>query len=231
MTNPQFGLIALGSLALLSLRCGDELPASYGRNPQTNSSQAGAPAEGGTHSLAGASGCERDCGGALGEDSEEHPSGGGGSPSDVEETPSGEVDAGSGDSAGSSSGSEAGAGARPSNEEPDTNAEPSPLFEALQGVLDQHCVSCHRGAPHFVFTNDDEALHARLTEPLATNVCNERVLVVPSSPETSLLVEVVRGATDCTRRMPFGCELDGGTCLSEAEVGVITEWIAAGAPE
>ena len=230
MPKNLFKVTALGSLALLSIRCGDELPANFGRNPAEDAPPGG---EGGALSSSGDSGCAAVCGGNSGNDGED-PSGGSENPGEDFEGPGGGSGGGNAEPLGGASSGQPGeeeagssSGGTPSASPP----EPSLLFEAVRAVMEEHCVDCHRSASHVNLENDD-TLHARLTEPLTTNVCRGRVLVVPSSPESSLLLESVQGATDCVRRMPFGCELGVGiSCLSDGEVAVIREWIEAGAPE
>lgn len=63
----------------------------------------------------------------------------------------------------------------------------------------------------------------RLTSLEATLAPTDRARVVPGNPDASELVRRIRG--QARPRMPF----DGPPYLSDAEIGVITRWIAQGA--
>lgn len=58
-----------------------------------------------------------------------------------------------------------------------------------------------------------------------------RKLVVRGSPETSYLVDKLRGRNLCSgERMPYACDrADPSFCLSDDRVRLIEEWIRAGA--
>ena len=59
-------------------------------------------------------------------------------------------------------------------------------------------------------------------------------LVVPNSPQTSLLLGMLGTVTSarmgCGARMPDGCKPAGPVCLTTAQIQTIQNWINAGAP-
>jgi hypothetical protein len=67
-------------------------------------------------------------------------------------------------------------------------------------------------------------VRARITNA-ASNVCSGRRVVVPGSPDTSLLVEKLGTSSACGDRMPLGAPP-----LSAAEIECVRAWVAAGTP-
>lgn len=112
-------------------------------------------------------------------------------------------------------------------------------FGAVSDLLGKRCAlsNCHDGkqSNHTKFNADDMLRTRLLGSPSGSFVeqgCKSQTLVVPSMPEKSLLVAIV-GADDaarmgCAERMPDGCG-KAGNCLSDAEIMLIRNWVAAGA--
>ncbi|WP_305042525.1 c-type cytochrome domain-containing protein [Geoalkalibacter sp.] len=109
----------------------------------------------------------------------------------------------------------------PATPEPEAQALEDPgLFSRVAAVLVPRCATCHSPngrmgpAPEgFVATSHASLLDAR-----------ERAWIVPGDPRASELVRRIRGQS--LPRMPF----DGPPYLSAADIELIEEWIAAGAP-
>ena len=94
-------------------------------------------------------------------------------------------------------------------------------FADVEPIFLQRCVKCHK----------DRGLHGRPPEGLRLQTWQqvasggERVVVVPGVPQASELIRRIRG--DSRPRMPF----DGPPFLEEAEIRVISDWVAQGAPD
>lgn len=141
---------------------------------------------------------------------------------------------GAGVTAGSSGSSAAGASA---------GGAPS-MFAPVADIIGLSCATnaCHPNSKgqHANLHNTDGKLYERL---LATNttiagadaVCASLPLVVPGSPDTSLIMTMIAGDANargkCGEKMPYKCPDDMAqtVCLTDAEVGTIRSWIAAGA--
>lgn len=92
-----------------------------------------------------------------------------------------------------------------------------PEFDQIAPILDERCVVCHSGpgAPLDLRLDSFDAVMA--------GSANGPV-VVPGDPEASELVRRIRGTSQ--PRMP----LTGPPFLSDGEIALIADWIAAGAP-
>jgi len=104
-----------------------------------------------------------------------------------------------------------------------------PTFETVSALLQGRCAvaGCHATPPRYDLTAD--GLYDRLTQPLTEPECDGFTLVIPKNPEQSLLPRIVSDKPPCAARMPYGCDASG-TCLSETHIGLIEDWIEAGAP-
>ncbi len=114
----------------------------------------------------------------------------------------------------------------------------SDSFLQVAELLHANCGSkCHNGsieAAHLINLSSDDlgALYDQLTMPLDTDLCYNQQIVVPGSPETSVIVEVLRGPIEepCVLiQMPAGCGGDT-PCLEEADIAILENWISEGAP-
>lgn len=104
-----------------------------------------------------------------------------------------------------------------------------PTFDGIKAIFRTSCVGCHNGSmSNLVDLRDNAGLPERLTAPLGTSTCAGRTLVVAADSEESLLPAKLRPAPPCGARMPNLCM--NTSCLSDACVEVITNWIDAGAP-
>ena len=90
-------------------------------------------------------------------------------------------------------------------------------FAAVEAILDARCTVCHsgQGAPLGLDLTDYRTL---------MNGSSNGPVVVPGDPDASELVRRIRG--ESLPRMP----LTGPPFLDEAEIALIVEWVAAGAP-
>jgi hypothetical protein len=99
---------------------------------------------------------------------------------------------------------------------------------------------CHPNSmgQHINLHNTDGMLYMRLmgNVPMAgTDMqCRNRPLVVPCSPDTSLIVQMIEAASGpragCAIRMPDDCPADRA-CLTDPNIQIIRSWIAGGAPQ
>jgi hypothetical protein len=97
---------------------------------------------------------------------------------------------------------------------------------------------CHNAASKQLDFQGTADLHALLTTPIATTIphCNGSTLAV-AGDANSLIVRVTKGATMCSEggqmkalaRMPDNC--NGNKCFTDAQEKILTDWIAAGAPQ
>ena len=114
---------------------------------------------------------------------------------------------------------------------------PATFTEVYAAMFPLHtpgqCNYCHNRPPNdlsngMLDTGDTRAAaYAALVGPRSTSaMCggDGYALVVPGSPETSLLYLKVAGSPPCGDPMP-----QGGSALPEAQVEMIRSWIAAGA--
>lgn len=98
-------------------------------------------------------------------------------------------------------------------------------------VTNAHCDMCH-GLPPFDLSNgnlttgtDKASTYAALVGKSSTSsMCQGRVLVDPSHPETSLLLQKLEPNPPCGLRMP-----NGGATLTNTQIELVRSWIAAGA--
>ena len=112
-------------------------------------------------------------------------------------------------------------------------------FAAVAAIITTSCGTkdCHPNdmRMHTDLHNTDGRLLSRLLGSAPVSVkpeCQDRPLVVPCSPETSLLMQKV-GTNEaawagCGKRMPDDCP-EERPCLSAADIETIRSWIAAGA--
>ena len=88
-----------------------------------------------------------------------------------------------------------------------------------------------------------DGLYMRLTTAIPNDIphCAGDVAVTKNMADQSLLVRVLKGAAMCKKgngmeqiaRMPDHCGEGGNNppCLTDAQIKVVSDWIAAGAPE
>jgi hypothetical protein len=118
-------------------------------------------------------------------------------------------------------------------------------FAQVSSLLGMACAGsmCHGGTNHTNFTNMS-GLYMRLTTPLPTSSphCDGTTLVVPSNAAGSFLVSVIKGQAMCMNgtmmetipRMPNDCStssMNPRACLTAAQIKLIEDWVAAGAPQ
>jgi len=112
-------------------------------------------------------------------------------------------------------------------------------FAQVEAIITRSCGTkdCHPNEKgmHTDLHNMDGKLRARLlaNAPMSVKAeCQNRPLVVPCSPETSLVMQKLgtnEGAwAGCGKRMPDDCP-DKRECVSAADTETIRSWIAAGA--
>lgn len=104
-------------------------------------------------------------------------------------------------------------------------------FARIQSeIFDQSCVGCHRGGssgPGALDLSSADVSYANLVNVPANHVDAAGLTrVVPNDPDASFLVMKLEGGPDLAGdRMPFG-----GAPLPAAEIQLVRDWIAAGAP-
>jgi hypothetical protein len=119
---------------------------------------------------------------------------------------------------------------------------PGATFAQVQTIISKSCgtTTCHPNAQgqHINLHNTDGMLYMRLMGNVPTAAtdmqCRNRPMVVPCSPDTSLIVQMIEAATapraGCAIRMPDDCPMDRA-CLVDADIQTIRSWIAGGAPQ
>ncbi|HEX2875820.1 MAG TPA: hypothetical protein VHP33_31435 [Polyangiaceae bacterium] len=140
---------------------------------------------------------------------------------------------GSGGSGGGSSGSGGGGGS-------------AAAFGPVQSLLAMSCKGgkCHDAASMQMDFTTADGLYMRLTSPIPNDIphCPGDALVNKGMPDQSLLVRVLKGSTMCSKagggmeqiaRMPDHCGEGGNNppCLTEMQIKVVSDWVAAGAPQ
>lgn len=112
-------------------------------------------------------------------------------------------------------------------------------FAQVAAIITTSCGTsdCHPNDKrmHTDLHNTDGKLLSRLLGDAPASVkpeCQSRPLVMPCSPDTSLLLQKIGTSEDawagCGKRMPDDCP-EKRACLSNADVETIRSWIAAGA--
>ncbi|WP_437276614.1 hypothetical protein WME90_35980 [Sorangium sp. So ce375] len=108
-------------------------------------------------------------------------------------------------------------------------------FETVRAVVAQTgCAdaTCHNGEAKPTL-QDDDALYETLTTYISEG-CGDIPVVTPGKPEESALVKLINGTCEGVERMPRGCNPAPGpenTCLPQAYIDAIEQWIADGAPQ
>jgi len=140
---------------------------------------------------------------------------------------------GSGGAGGSSSGSGGGGGS-------------GAAFGPVKALLAMSCkgAKCHDAASEEMDWVTSDGLYMRLTSPIPNDIehCPGDTPVTKGMAEQSLLVRVLKGNTMCSKagggmaqlaRMPDHCGEGGNNppCLTDAQIKVVSDWIAGGAPE
>jgi hypothetical protein len=104
----------------------------------------------------------------------------------------------------------------------------APTFTMIyDGIIAPLCAaSCHQAETFLNFTTRDRAYSELINKPPSSAydcASSPLLLVVPSQPEQSLLVQKLRIPASCGQTMPYG-----GSLSEEPQVQ-IQMWIAAGA--
>ncbi len=111
------------------------------------------------------------------------------------------------------------------------DAGPAPAtFEEVQTLLlDVGCLECHGVTNHGLNLQLDR-MYDQLVGRASTDCGSARPRVAPGRPESSYLVDKLKGTGPCFKgeRMPRGC-VATNSCLTPEQVGVVESWIRAGA--
>jgi hypothetical protein len=100
-----------------------------------------------------------------------------------------------------------------------------PPYAVIQQIIDSNCLSCHFAGNDLVLTHD--VSWTNLVGRAAPESCGG-VLVVPGDPGASYLYQKLTSPHPCSgTQMPAG-EF-GPVPLPDCVVGIVREWIAAGA--
>jgi len=104
-------------------------------------------------------------------------------------------------------------------------------FGTLKNIIQMSCFGglCHDLPEHPLKLKLDDQLYTTLTTHMTKN-CGP--LLKPGSPQDSALVKLLKGPCGETARMPLDkCSQDGDeACVSPANIALIEQWIANGAP-
>lgn len=106
-----------------------------------------------------------------------------------------------------------------------------PTIESIQdNVFTPICAECHfgAGAPHGLVLTDAQASYDNLVGVPSSEV-PAYFRVLAGDPDASYLVHKIEGTQDVGARMPNGCPATQ-PCLDAETLGIIREWIGAGAP-
>lgn len=133
---------------------------------------------------------------------------------------------------GSAAGGSAGSGVGGSAAGTASSGGATASFSTLKGVIQMSCFGgiCHDLPEHPLQLKLDEKLYTTLTTHM-TKHCGP--LVKPGSPQDSALVKLLKGPCGETARMPLDkCSQDGDeACVTPANIALIEQWIASGAPQ
>jgi hypothetical protein len=119
-------------------------------------------------------------------------------------------------------------------------------FGQVKELLSKTCAGakCHDAASTQADWITSDGLYMRLTTalPQDTPHCPGNIPVIPSNPEGSLLLQAIKGRPTCNKagggmetiaRMPDDCSTTGTdprACLTDTQIKLVSDWIAAGAP-
>jgi hypothetical protein len=105
-------------------------------------------------------------------------------------------------------------------------------FGTLKNIIQMSCFGglCHDLPEHPLQLKLDDKLYKTLTTHV-TQDCGP--LMKPGSPQDSALVKLLKGPCGETARMPLDkCSQDGDeACVTPANIALIEQWIASGAPQ
>jgi hypothetical protein len=119
----------------------------------------------------------------------------------------------------------------------------SPTFAAVKTLFAMSCGTgtCHNKASGQLDFQGTTDLHTMLTTALpdSTAHCKGSILAAPNDAPGSYILTVVKAASACQKgggnigRMPDNCKTNGGSpmCLTDPQVKILSDWIAAGAPK
>jgi hypothetical protein len=148
---------------------------------------------------------------------------------------------GSGGGAGSSAGASGSGGGGGG-----TGGSSGVSFGPVKELLSKTCAGakCHDAASMQVDWITADGLYMRLTTalPQDTPHCPGNIPVIPGNPDGSLLLQAIKGKPTCNKagggmetiaRMPDDCSTTGTDprpCLTDTQIKLVSDWIAAGAP-
>jgi hypothetical protein len=105
-----------------------------------------------------------------------------------------------------------------------------PTIESIQDhVFTPICAECHAGAgaPQGLVLTDAQTSYDNLVGVLSSEV-PAYYRVLPGDPDASYLIHKLEGTQAVGNRMPNGCPATQ-PCLDAETIGIIREWIGAGA--
>jgi hypothetical protein len=222
-------ILATASVSLGALNCGTDDASPSGMAGTTAQPTSGS---GGSATQAGSGGMTTGGVTTAGSSSSGAGAGTGGTVATGGTAGSGGSGGGAGGSAGSSgSGGGGGAGV---------------TFGQVKELLSKTCAGakCHDAASTQADWISSDGLYMRLTTalPQDTPHCPGNIPVIPSNPEGSLLLQAIKGKPTCNKagggmetiaRMPDDCSTTGTdprACLTDMQIKLVSDWIAAGAP-
>jgi mono/diheme cytochrome c family protein len=101
-------------------------------------------------------------------------------------------------------------GQTPSSGIPPATSQDVSFRADVQPIFNSRCVSCHGGTEGIYLDN----------YPNVMNGSNSWPVIIPGDPINSRLIQLVS-----SKNMPYG-----GPPLSEAQIQILVDWVAAGAP-
>lgn len=228
-------ILATAGLSLFAINCGDDgTPATgtAGTSTLPMSGAGGSVAQGGS-SAGMATGGTVTTGGSS--------AGSGGSTAGTATTAGA---GGTGGSAGGAGGGGAGTGGSSSGS--GGGGGSGAAFGPVKALLAMSCkgAKCHDAASDEMDWTTSDGLYTRLTSPIPNTIdhCPGDTPVLKNMADQSLLVRVLKGNTMCSKagggmaqlaRMPDHCGEGGNNppCLTDAQIKIVSDWIAAGAPQ
>jgi hypothetical protein len=227
-------ILATATLSLLALHCSSdgvgEPIGTAGASTQPTSGSGGTASQGGSSAGMAAGGVST-AGSA---------SGGTGTAGTVATAGAAGLGGGaSGGSGGGSGGANGGSGGGASG---GSGGGSGATFAQVKDLLAMSCkgAKCHdAGTMHMDWITSD-GLYLRLTSAITKDHCIGDKPVVAGMADQSLLVRALKGSTMCSKagggmesigRMPDNCgKAANPPCLSDTQIKLVSDWIAAGAP-
>jgi hypothetical protein len=122
-------------------------------------------------------------------------------------------------------------------------------FAQVKDLLSKTCAGakCHNPESDqmdWITDTAGDSLYTRLTSPIPANttasLCLGKTPVTKNMPDQSLIIQAVKGAmpqcdkkgggTENLAKMPDKCPQNNVPCLTDMQIKLISDWIAAGAP-